>query len=437
LPLPPVSPSSAWQSCPLESTLRFRMESFLERVSRIRGVRVLSRDRLNTFAPLRDRRDARNLLHAGSPYAVRFASLLAEAIAQLVVPPTPIKGIITDLDNTLWAGIVGEIGPDAVEWNLDRHAGQHAIYQRFLQSLAEDGVLIAAASKNEPSVVEAAFRRQDLLLDPRSVFPLEVSWQPKSQAVARILAAWNIGPEAVVFLDDSPIEVAEVRAAFPSMDCRVFPAEDPDAFLTLLDQLADLCGKSRRSDEDGLRMESLRAAVPFAPAAQAGSHEEILRGAEAVLRVEPLIPNPDPRALELLNKTNQFNLNGGRMPESAWLAFLQEPDARAWIASYEDKFGRLGKISVLAGRRRNGRFEASVWVMSCRAFSRRIEHALADYVFRTEDCESIALDYTPTDRNSPLREFLEEFASPPLAQPVILTREEFVKRCPQIYLRLE
>ena len=119
-------------------------------------------------------------------------------------------------------------------------------------------------------------------------------------------------------------------------------------------------------------------------------------------RVDPA----DARALELVNKTNQFNLNGRRYTEGEWRAMLCRAGAFRIVASYEDRFGRLGKIAVAAGLAAGGEARVETWVMSCRAFSRRIEHHLLDRLFSRLAVSRIAVEYRPTERNGPLRDFL-------------------------------
>jgi FkbH-like protein len=109
----------------------------------------------------------------------------------------------------------------------------HAFYQRMLGGLAAEGVLLGIASKNERSLIESAFGRKDLALSPTVFFPLEVSWGPKSEAVARILKTWNAGPDSVVFVDDSPLELAEVKASHPEVECIQFPTKHSAAIYDL------------------------------------------------------------------------------------------------------------------------------------------------------------------------------------------------------------
>jgi FkbH-like protein len=115
----------------------------------------------------------------------------------------------------------------------------------------------------------------------------------------------------------------------------------------------------------------------------------------------------DPRALELVNKTNQFNLNGKRYTEAYWNRYLRDPASFLMLVSYRDKFGPLGKIAVIIGRREK-KLNIDAWVMSCRAFSRGIEYRCLEELFRKFDVEEIELDYSRTDRNMPLTDFLTE-----------------------------
>src|SRR5437899_13061782 len=125
---------------------------------------------------------------------------MAELLSRLVQNRTPKKGLITDLDDTLWKGLLGEVCPEEVSWDLDHRSHMHGLYQQLLQALSAAGVLIGVASKNDSSLVEKAFQREDLILSRDAIFPMEAHWGPKSESVARILKTWNVAADAVVFI---------------------------------------------------------------------------------------------------------------------------------------------------------------------------------------------------------------------------------------------
>ena len=227
----------------------------------------------------------------------------------------------------MWSGIAGEVGPENVSWDMASHSHLHALYQKLLASLSEHGTLVGIASKNDPKVVAQAFEREDILIRPEQVFPVEVHWNAKSGSVSRILETWNIAADSVIFVDDSPMELAEVAAAHPGIECILFPKNDYVAGLAMLRRLRDLCGKERLSSDDALRLESIRQGAAFrVQAAAAATPESFLAQAEAALTFDFGCAG-EPRVLELVNKTNQFNLNGRRYTEADWRNVTSQPGA--------------------------------------------------------------------------------------------------------------
>lgn len=435
LPLPPLFFTSLTQASETELELRQMVTATARRLASLPGLRVASAQAIDEKSPMADRFDVQSEILTGFPYKVKHASVIAESLARLIEPPAPKKGIITDLDDTLWAGLVGEVGSDAVSWHLEEGTHIHGLFQQFLASLASSGTLIAIASKNDNEMVEKALERKDILLSKDSVFPITVSWAPKSESVREILKMWNVGADSVVFVDDSPLEVAEVKAAFPDLECFVFPKADYQALWRLLQRLRDLFGKPFTSEEDGLRLESIRNAGDFQErlARSNGDSGSFLKSVDASITFSLQKSANDRRAFELVNKTNQFNLNGRRLTESDWIAKISDPAAVLVAVNYEDKFGGLGKIAVILGRHVNHTFITECWVMSCRAFSRRIEYACLSFLFERMKVDEIVFQYEPTDRNSYLREFLGKLFAEEPSGNCTLSKEAFLERCPDLF----
>jgi FkbH-like protein len=430
LPLPPISFVPGWQASSFEIELKAAVHSVALQVSQHAQARVLNPQRIDWVSPLQERFDVESELLTGFPYKLPHASALANLLACLTRRPAPKKGVITDLDDTLWRGILGEVGIDGISWDLDHHSQMHAFYQRLLGALSTEGVLIAVASKNELSLVEKAFGRKDLALSANSVFPMEVSWGAKSEAVARILKTWNVGADSVVFVDDSPLELAEVKASHPDVECIKFPVKDSLAVYNLALRLRDMFGKSAILQEDTIRAESIRRSHSGIAAQEVTrtTPANFLEQAEAEMRFNFSKSPLDPRALELVNKTNQFNLNGKRYTEASWHNYLLDPGSFLLVVSYTDKYGPLGKIAVAAGRQEGKKLKIDIWVMSCRAFSRRIEHRSLEEMFTKYDANEIELDYVTTERNSPLHEFLNEILGEAPSPGCAISRQAFEAR---------
>jgi len=189
----------------------------------------------------------------GFPYTLEFADRLAGLLADLLIPAPPVKGLITDLDNTLWHGVVGDDGPEGVHWDLDHQARAHGWWQQFLAALSAQGILIAIASRNDPGPVGEALGRSDLLVPAASFYPVEVHWEDKASSIERIAKAWNIGLDGIVFVDDNPIELDMVRRALPSVECVQFPSGNAAAVAAMIERLRARFAKEEVREEDRLR----------------------------------------------------------------------------------------------------------------------------------------------------------------------------------------
>lgn len=438
LPLPPIAFTPGWQASVFETELRARVSTMASQVARLQNIRVVNAQQLDSLSPPGERFDVRSEVLSGFPYSMSHAATLAELLARMVHYPIPKKGLITDLDETAWRGILGEVGPGGVSWDLDHHSHMHALYQHLLHALSASGVLVGIATKNDSRLVDEVFDKRSPILPKHAVFPIEACWGPKSESVGRILKAWNIGAEAVVFIDDSTMELAEVKAAHPEIECIRFPHDDAQGAYELFRRLRDLFGKDMLQEEDAIRLESLRRADSIR---QTGELSEItaegfLERAEAELTISFDSETLDPRALELVNKTNQFNLNGKRHTPASLGCYLHGPEAFLMVASYKDKYGPLGKIAVLAGRCTQTKLWIDTWVMSCRAFSRRIEHRCFEELILRFDADEIELDFMATPRNEPFRIFLTELLGASPKSPCRLSRREFLTRRPKTYHRV-
>jgi FkbH-like protein len=434
LPLPPLTYLPVAQTSSFDLQLRCNLIGLVSQLVANTGVRLVNDASLAQSSPFSDRHDVKMELHAGFPYSIAHAAAVGELAMDCLFPAVPKKGLISDLDETLWKGILGDVGVNGVSWCLESHSQAHALYQQLLGSLAESGVLIAIASKNDPELVRSAFQRSDILLDAAQVFPVESNWGAKSESVGRILKAWNISADSVVFVDDSPMELAEVAEQNPGIECFRFPSDDPAGVIGLLKQLRARFGKGEIREEDRLRLQSLRSSAELQESRSAEASPDFLERLNAKITLEYSSSPDDRRAWELVNKTNQFNLNGRRYSEAEWQSYFQAPGAFLVTATYQDRFGPLGKIGVLGGRHEAGKLQVDIWVLSCRAFSRHIEFQMLDRLYEKFGASHIGFSFHPTDRNGPLQECFARFFPAGLGKGnVDLPAAVFEQQRPQLF----
>lgn len=297
------------------------------------------------------------------------------------------KVLVTDLDGTLWDGIVSEVGPDGI---APEAPGRQA-YRAWLRALAARGILLAVASHNDWEPAHAAFRHPAMEMVPEDFLAFEADWGPKSAMLRRIAAHLHVGTDALVFVDDRPEQRAEVRAALPEVAVPELPA-DPALWPEFLARL-NLFETAQITADDALRAQSLRADHARERAAQsAPSREAYLASLNQELFPEPLGPANAARAAQLTQRCNQFNMRGTRHTE-AELAGM-----RGWVYRLRDRFGDLGIVSAVV---LNGAF-IETWVISCRALNRGVEALILNHLKAQEP--NLCGAYLPTDRNARCRD---------------------------------
>lgn len=346
-------------------------------------------------------------LAVGCPFGGSSLGELAEILVDLVKRPAGIhKVIVTDLDNTAWAGIVGEDGPEGVNAYPEGAGYVHHIYQNFLKSLAGRGILVAAVSRNDPDLAVAPFARGEMPLQETDLVAVLASYNPKSAQIKALAEELSLGLDSFVFVDDNPVEIAEVSTALPSVACFRFP-ESADHLPSFLQQLARLFRREVITEEDRERLEYYRRRTEgMALSDDDGADlSEFLRGLGMKLTINERNPETFNRAVQLINKTNQFNINGKRFETDA-VADMLARGGRLYTANLEDRTGSHGEIvSCLLDE--DGIVRS--FVMSCRVFQRRVEHAFLIWLSGKTD-QPLRLDFIATERNEPSRKLLEDSA---------------------------
>lgn len=314
------------------------------------------------------------------------------------------KVLVTDLDQTLWSGIIGDDGLDGIAFRAEGQGFRHFVYQTMLRRLRDSGVLLAAVSKNDPEAALAPFRAGEMLLKESDFVTILASWNAKSSQLRALAEQLNLGLDSLVFIDDNPVEIAEVTAELPLVHVLQFP--DSEAELPgLLDRLAQLFERKNLTEEDRERtahyQRRLKSMVPSD--VKGADLRGFLLELEMSLIVSDRTVGDHARAVQLLNKTNQFNANGERRSEAEIEAAIAD-GSRLYTATLSDRTGSHGEILV-ALVSRDGILTSIA--MSCRVFQRRVEFAFLHWL-SDEPSSLSGLRYAETERNGPFKTFLLE-----------------------------
>jgi len=357
----------------------------------------------------------RDLLSSGCPLTPSGSEALAQAFVAATIRGTERKKVlVTDLDGTLWKGIIGEVGHEGIQHRAEGMGHAYHLYQKFLKKLASEGVLLAFCSKNNEADVVPIFDALEMTLRLDDFAAYRCNWETKSQNIRSIVEEFNVGIDTVVFVDDNPAELAEVRAQLPAVTVFDVP-QTGDDWLRLfhdLQQLFYTWGVSVEDRERTVSFSRARARRAFAEtsatASVPGDATDLrhLRHFELRLTLDT-DAFPAPRSLELINKTNQFNLSGERIAVADWIEMSQRPTAFCWSGRLEDRFGDFGAIAVVVGDRRpHGELFVRQFVLSCRAFARGVEQTILTALVRRFSCRVVRGVFRETAQNRPVHRFL-------------------------------
>jgi FkbH-like protein len=358
-------------------------------------------------------------LSNGSPFASQQLGQVADAIvaAALAAAPEPKKVLITDLDNVMWRGVIGEDGLEGIRYLPEGTGFRHFLYQTFLLKVKREGALLAAVSRNDTELAHMPFKAGRMSLGMDDFVAVAASYNAKSAQIREIARQLNLGLDSFVFIDDNPIEIEEVAAAIPEIRAVQFPTND-DALPSFFAEVAGLFARSIVTAEDAERTAMYRRRLEGMLPTEADGADltEFLRGLTMALTIHDRSAGDRTRAVQLINKTNQFNLNGRRVADDE-VAALLSAGGRLYTCSLSDRTGSHGEIlSCLI----DGNGVIRSLVMSCRVFQRRVEYAFFVWLGARENAPR-RLDFASTPRNEPMHQFLEDpaFAGREDGMPVI------------------
>jgi FkbH-like protein len=326
------------------------------------------------------------------------------------------KVLVLDLDNTLWGGVVGEDGVEGICLGPPSPAGEaYQALQRYAKELQERGVLLAVCSKNNAEDARLPFNRHDaMILRLDDFVAFQANWLEKPGNLREIARKLNLGIDSLVFLDDNPVERARVRCDLPEV---AVPEVGPDPS-TFVDALEDglYFEAWTLSEEDQRRHQDYRSnALRDELQASAGSLEDFLRSLHMEAEAGPFDETVLARIVQLLGKTNQFNLTTRRYSEAQVRSMTASPDFWTQYFKLRDRFGDSGLIGVMIARRAtelHATWEIDAWLMSCRVIGRGMEELMLGVLIGAAYKRGISTLrglYLPTRKNAMVADLYTRF----------------------------
>jgi FkbH-like protein len=286
------------------------------------------------------------------------------------------KCLVLDLDNTLWGGVIAEDGLAGIRLGGDQTGEAFVAFQEYLRRLKDKGVILAVCSKNNEADAKEPFERHPemrLKLDDFAVFI--ANWDSKADNIVRIAETLNIGLDALVFVDDNKVECAAMHRAVPQVDVIALPA-DPASYTRTLSQYL-MFETSAFTAEDASRTEQYRARMLARRLEKSvGSLDELWESLEMTATIAPFDELSLQRIVQLIGKTNQFNLTTRRHGLAQIEAFMQDPDCVHFSMRLRDRFTDHGLVALMIALQRGHILEIDTWLMSCRVIGRTVERTM-------------------------------------------------------------
>jgi FkbH-like protein len=320
------------------------------------------------------------------------------------------KALVLDLDNTLWGGVIGDDGMEGITLGQGSALGEaYATFQRYARDLSTRGIILAVCSKNdEANALEPFERHPDMVLKRSDIACFVANWTDKVANLRQIASSLNIGLDSLVFADDNPAERAIVRRELPMVAVPELP-EDPTLWPASI-AAAGYFESLHLTKEDLERSAQYQANAQRSGAMGAATDiEGYLRSLEMRAIWNRFDRVGQARIVQLINKTNQFNLTTRRVTDEQIAALIENRNALTLQIRLTDTFGDNGTIAIVFGLFEPGTSDISIytWLMSCRVLGRRVEEETLNLIVdqaRTLGARRLIGEYRPTTKNGMVRD---------------------------------
>ncbi len=342
------------------------------------------------------------------PFAMSALPLVADTLAASAAARLGKvrKVLVLDLDNTIWGGVVGDVGMPGLELGPETPEGEaYTSFQNYVKALSRRGVVLALCSKNNSEIAWPAFcEHPAMVLKPNDIAAYVINFDDKATNLRSLAKTLNLGLESFVFVDDNPIERQWVQEQLPEVAVVNLP-ENPALYADALDR-ANLFPTSALTGEDLSRSQSYRAVAITREAGMAALDvESFLRDLQAVATVEQVGASNVDRIVQLIGKTNQFKMN----PRLFDAAQILENAESVIALRLSDRLQDYGIVAVAVTERGEGTLKILNWVMSCRVFARRLEYVMTELLWKKAvnlGLTELSLGFVPSSRNGIVPEAL-------------------------------
>jgi len=402
-----VCPPNPEASTELKAALHQAEQSLMTEVGGIPNVHAIGSASLLRLYPVNDYYDPDSRFLGHIPYTTEGYAAIGTALSRTVfnLHRKPFKVIALDCDNTLWKGLCGEDGPLGVEVSPPYQA-----LQNFMIDQMNRGMLLCLCSKNsEQDVLDVFARRTDMVLKREHLVSWRINWKSKSENIKSLAAELGLGLDSFIFIDDNPLDCADVRIECPGVLTLQIP-QDSTSIPWFLDHVWAFDHMSSTEEDRNRTRMYWENAERHGFQDQTFSLKEFIQGLQLRVEISDATAAQLGRVAQLTVRTNQFNLTSIRRSEREVKEFLDRKGAACLTVRVADRFGDYGLVGAVLYEAAADRLIVDSLLLSCRVLGRGVEYSVLSHLGQRavrEDKKFVELTCMPTERNLPAREFLQ------------------------------
>jgi FkbH-like protein len=368
------------------------------------------------------------------PFSAAGCKLIAQQIMLQLkqAERTPKKVLVLDLDNTLWGGIVGELGLEGIQLSDDKIGAIYRNSQRMIKQMQSHGVILAINSKNNPKdALEVINKHPHMVLREEDFAVMKINWDAKPMNMQAIAKELNLGLDSFVFIDDMPAERESMRSLLPMVEVPEFPkAVDmlPGFFREIY---CSYFMKNRMTAEDLQKTRQYRENAQRNELEASLDYNSFLKTLNIQIERVTYDNAVKERLAQLLQKTNQFNLTTRRHTLED-LSLFEQNGWLIYMFRASDKFGDYGTIAALLVDPSGETPRIDSFVMSCRVMGKLVENFIIDYVEKDlfkKGYHKLIAEYIPTEKNIPVKDLYDNLGYQRLSADITGQRYEIALNC--------
>ena len=321
------------------------------------------------------------------------------------------KCLVVDLDDTLWGGVLGELGPEKIILGNNYEGSKYVSFQKKILSLKQRGVLLAISSKNNFNDVKEVFKKnKNFILSLKDFSSIKVNWNDKATNIDKISKDLNIGLNSIVFFDNNPLEREWVKKKLPDVSV----VEASENHYQFVEDLEDSCffDQLSISEEDKVRYKMYKQDEKRKKTSEKfENYEEFIKNLKILTEIKKVNKFTIQRCEQLIERTNQFNLRNKKIQAKEILDLIKK-GAVGLTIKLSDKFGDYGIVGFAMATKKDQNWEINTFVFSCRALGRNAEGIFLKELIKRiklKGCKKIIGILNKTKKNKPAHNFYLDF----------------------------